>query len=35
MISAWNLFWIVPLSCLFGFWLAALLVASEDDDMEE
>ena len=31
MISAWNLFWIVPLSCFVGILITALLSAGRDD----
>ena len=31
MISAWHLLWIVPVSCFFGVWLAAILSAGRDE----
>jgi len=32
MISAWNLLWIVPLSMILGFMVAALVTASGGHD---
>ena len=32
MISLWHLLWIVPLSVVFGFVIAALLCAAKEAD---
>lgn len=32
MISAWHLLWIVPLACMLGVMLAALISAGREDE---
>ena len=32
MMSAWNLLWIVPVSCFFGILLAACLSTGREDE---
>lgn len=32
MMSAWHLLWIIPVSGMFGFIGAALMVAAGEDD---
>ena len=35
MISVLQLLWIIPLSAMFGFFIAALLMANQREDKNE